>query len=135
MCVQVVQHHRNPLGCRVAPIGKLAHGFGPIGSGAPLRHPDLAPARERLGKQKQIRHTMSLVLVILALRLARCNGQRNPRFAHELFAGLIHTEDRMGRIQGALIDRQHIFHGGDKLGTVLGRNRPILLQVRLQLVF
>ena len=81
MRVQVVQHHRDPPRCRVKPIGEVAQGSRPIRSGAPFRHLDLAPASQWLGKQKQIRYAVSLLLVILALRLARFEGQGNSRFA------------------------------------------------------
>src|SRR3982750_634579 len=116
-------------------IRKLAHGFGPIRAGTLLGDLDLAPTRERLREQKQIRYTMSLILVVVALKLAWCDRQRDSCFADQLLAGFIHTDHRMSRIRRALIDRQHIFQGGHKLGAMLGRNRPILLQVWLQFVF
>jgi hypothetical protein len=71
--IQVVQHHRDPFGCRVVPVGEFTHGHRPICSGAPLRHLDLTPAGEWFGKQKQIGDTVSFLFVILARRSARGN--------------------------------------------------------------
>jgi hypothetical protein len=135
MRVQIVQHHADPLGRRVVPIRQFPQGFGPLRGRAPRGDPHLAPAGERLRKQKQMGHTVPLVLILLAPWLTRFGGQRNSCFADELFTGFIQTEDRVSRSGWALLDRQHVFPRGHQLGTVLGRNRLILLPVRLQLVF
>jgi hypothetical protein len=76
-----------------------------------------------------------LLLVILAQRLTRGGGQSHPRFADQLFTGLIHTNHRIDWIEGTRIDRQYVLQGGHKLGTVLGRNRPVFFPMRRQLVF
>src|SRR3954466_14388158 len=64
--------------------------------------------------------------------LRRC--LKCPNSSDQLFAGLLHTDHRIGWIEGTLIDLQYVFHGGHKLGTVLGRNRPVFFQMRLPLV-
>lgn len=135
MRVQVVQHHRDPLCCRVVPIGEFPHRHSPIGARAPLSNLDLAPAGEWLGKQKQISHAVPFLFVILALWLTRGDGQSPTGFAHELFAGLIPTDHRTGWVQRTLVDLQHVFHRGHKPGAVRGRNRPVFFYVRLQFIF
>ena len=127
MRVQIVQHHRDPFRCGVVPVGELTHRHRPIGAGAPLRDLDLAPTGEWFGKQKQIGYAMPFLFVILALWLARGGGQSQARFADQLFAGLIHTDHRTGWVQRTLVDLQHLFPRGHKLGAVLGRDRPIFL--------
>jgi hypothetical protein len=80
--IAMVQHHRHPFGAGIVLIGKHTHRFRPIGARAPRRDLGLAPAGERLGKQEQIRHAAPLVFVILTLRLARLDRQRQTGLAH-----------------------------------------------------
>jgi hypothetical protein len=61
MRVQVVQHHRDPFRRRIVSVGQIAHGGCPLDTRAPLSDPDLAPARERLRKHKQMGHALPLV--------------------------------------------------------------------------
>jgi hypothetical protein len=93
--VQVVQHHRDSLRCRVVPIGQLAQGSRPVDTRAALGDLDLTPTREWLTEQKQMGHAVPFLFVILALWLTRGDGQSNPCFAHQLLAGLIPTDHRM----------------------------------------
>jgi hypothetical protein len=135
MRVPVVQHHRDPFRLSLVPLGQLAHGQGPSRAAAPLRHLHLAPTGERLGKQKQMGHALSLLLVVLASWLARSRRQSQARFADQLLAGLLPTDHGMGRVQRTLLDRQHVFQGGHQLGIVRRRNRPVLFPVRRPFVF
>jgi hypothetical protein len=78
---------------------------------------------------------MALILAVIALYgtgLARDGGANVPE---QLLRTLIHADDRPQGVVGTAIDFQNILHTADKLGTVLGRNTPALLQVGLDLVF
>jgi hypothetical protein len=44
----------------------------------------------------------------------------------ELAAGLVQTHERPGRVPRALVDAQHVLHGGYELAAVLG-DAPLLV--------
>ena len=63
------------------------------------------------------------------------DGQRLPHFADQLLVGLIHADHRPTGMVGTGIDFQNVLHAGYECGAAPGRGPPILLPMRLQLVF
>src|SRR4029079_15644337 len=76
-----------------------------------------------------------LVLVVLLRRRARPYRQRLTHVAEQLLAALIDTHRRAAVVRRPGINLQHIFHVGDEGRVRLGREDPLLLQPRLDLVF
>ena len=67
--------------------------------------------------------------------LAGFGGNRRACFGNQLLGGLVQTDDRALRVMGPGVDRQNIFHGGYEGGIGLGRDHPLLLEMRLESVF
>src|SRR5215210_9391983 len=82
--VQIVQNHANALCLRVVPIYELLDLRGKVQRGSLLRHIDVAPTGERLDSHEDIRCPLSLVLVVLAFRLAWTQRQSLPCVRHQL---------------------------------------------------
>jgi hypothetical protein len=54
-------------------------------------------------------------------------------FAHQLFVGFVHADQGEFGVVGRVVNIQHVFHAHDKGGAGVGRDFPILAQVRLKL--
>ena len=66
---------------------------------------------------------------------SRRSGKRGARLDDHLLRGLVEAHHRAQRIVRPLIDFQHVFHIGDEAGAGLGRDYPLLFEVRLENVF
>ena len=75
------------------------------------------------------------VFVIEDLAATSGGGNRRAHFADQLFARLVHANDRKARIVRQAINGQHILHRRDKGRVPIGRDLPVFAQVRLQFVF
>jgi hypothetical protein len=131
-----VVHHQTYFG-RIG-VAFVEHAFNEVGSilaRAPLGHFNVAAASQRFDFHKERGHSVAYVFVIDKLSVTRCYRNRLVDFPDQLFARFVHAHDRKTRIMGKLIDRQHIFHCGDKSGVPVGRDLPVAAQVRLQFVF
>ena len=95
----------------------------------------MAPAFEWSEQHEQVGGAIALVLVIVARRLAWLHWHRRARLGDELLGCLVEAHERPGWIVGAGVDLEGIFHGSHELGVGLGRDHPVLLQVRLEAVF
>ncbi|MCH3957647.1 MAG: hypothetical protein LKE45_09970 [Olsenella sp.] len=75
---------------------------------------------------EDVSHAVAHVLVVPAPGLARPRRQRLAGVRDELAAGLVQTHERPGRVPRALVDAQHVLHGGYELAAVLG-DAPLLV--------
>ena len=64
----------------------------------------------------------------------RCRD-RHAGFLDELLGGFVQTDHGSVRIVRPMIDLEHILHAGYEGGVGLGRDDPLLLQMRLERVF
>src|SRR5579885_2985624 len=93
------------------------------------------PAQQRLEGQEDVRRPVADVFVVVLGRLPRPGGQRHPRLADELDRQLVQADQRPPLVTGPVVDLQDVLHAGHELAVGLRRDAPLLLQVRLQLVF
>ena len=101
---------------------------------ANLSHPGVALAQQRREAHEDVGDPVAHVLVVPALRIARPGRQRLPRVRHELPAGLVQAHERPRGVERALVDAQHVLHGGYELAAVLG-DAPLLVYPWPKLVF
>jgi len=84
---------------------------------------------------EQIGHTIARVFVIVTHLASGFGGNRFARFHNQLLGGFVEAHDGALGIARSVIDLQHVFHAGDKGRAGVGRNDPLLLQMRLENVF
>jgi len=96
---------------------------------------DVAAATQRFDFQKNFRHAIAHILMVVDLTVARSRRERGVNFAHQLFVGFVHADQRELRIAGCLVTIKHIFHAHDKGGAAIGRDFPVFAQVRLKFAF
>src|SRR5262245_53193772 len=130
--VQVVQHQHDPLCLGVVHLDQLSDQFGPVVASAPLGHLHPSPPRERLEEDEEVGRAAPDVLIVLAGGLARFHWQRFSSMAVEFFALLVQADLGPLRVVRAMVDFEHVFHFGDKLAALFGRNAPLALQPRLE---
>ena len=133
--VEVVHHQRDPLRLRPMDIDQLANGLGPIGLGALVGDHKVPPADQRLREREHVSRSIAFVLIVETLTSPSRGAKRSLRFDGQLFAQLIHANQRVARIVRALISFQHVFHVVDKLRVVLRRDAPHAFLPGLQLIF
>ena len=68
-------------------------------------------------------------------RPPRLRRDWNTRFSDELLRSLVHADHGAFRVMRPLINVQYVFHGGHERGIGVGRDDPLLVQVRLENVF
>jgi hypothetical protein len=95
----------------------------------------MAPALERFAEQKEVEHPAADVFIVLTSDLARLHRQRFMHLAEHLFADLVHADHWTTGIIGPSVDLEHILHMPDKVTTLLGRDHPLTLPMRLERVF
>jgi hypothetical protein len=135
MGVEVVHDEDNAMRFGIPLVDESFYEPGPILSCPLLCHFHMPPSRKRLEGQKKIRHSIALVLTVVALHFSRLGGDRKARFLQQLLAALVHADQRQQGIKRARVHFENILHTIDKLCTVQRRNAPALLQVGLDLVF
>jgi len=135
MGVEVILHEGDFFGFREVGVGQVFQNMRVIDGGAPLGDLDMPPAFKRREQHEQIGRAVAPVFVINARRPAWPHGQRHTRFGQKLFAGFVETNQRVGWIVRARIDRQHILHRRHKRSIGVGRNHPLLFQMRLERIF
>src|SRR6202011_5945779 len=80
-------------------------------------------------------HAIARVFVIVTRLASGLCRNRFARFDDQLLRGFVEAHDGALGITRPLIDLQHVFHVGDKGCAGVGRNDPLLLQMRLESVF
>lgn len=134
MRIQVVLNDPKIFCVRIHPINQPADLLGVIKLGAPLRHFDMTPARQRLDHEEEIRRPQPLVFVIDALRLPWFCWERGAYIGVQRDQFLIEIDNRIERIILLFMQIQHIFHRCDKLSPYLW-DTPLLVLPRLEAIF
>ena len=96
---------------------------------------DATPTFQRREHHEQIGHAASFVFVIVTRFASRRGGKRGTRLDDHLLRGLVEAYHWAQRIVRPLINFQHVFHIGDEARAGLGRDYPLLFEVRLENVF
>src|SRR6202140_3548158 len=116
-------------------VGQIPERVGIIDGGVTVGHFHMPPAFQRRECHEQIGHAIARVFVIMTRLASGFGGNRLARFDEHLLRGFGEGHEGALGIARSLIDLQHVFHVGDKGRAGLGRNDPLLLQVRLENVF
>lgn len=95
----------------------------------------VAPSLERREGHKEVRHTIALVFIIDAPRMALRHRNGSARFLDQLLARLVEANQRKGCVTGTFIDGQNIFHRRHERGVGLRCDHPLLLAMRFENVF
>jgi len=72
----------------------------------------------------------SLMYVIGPCGPTGLHRNRHARLGDELLRGLVEADQRMGGVARPLVDVANVLHGGDERAVGLGRDDPLLLQMR-----
>jgi len=96
---------------------------------------DVTSARQRFAPEEDVLDATSFVLIVLSCRHARTRWERLAHIGQQLFGQFIETDHGPSRVLGFGIEIEQIFHLGHEVGIFLGRNAPLLLQMRLEDVF
>src|SRR5690242_13642407 len=116
-------------------VGQSLEHLRVIHSGTAVGDLDVSPSLQWCEQHEQIGGAVALILVVMAGGLSTPGRDRHARFLDELFGGFIQTDQGAVWIARSLVDLQHILHGGYEGGAGLGRNDPLLLEMRLERVF
>src|ERR1700730_9062890 len=116
-------------------VGQLPQHVGIIDGGVAVGDFDMSPAFQRREHHEQIGHAIAFVFVIVTLRSSRFGGDRRARLDDQLLRGFVEAHQGTLGIVRPVIDLQHIFHAGDKGRAGVGRNHPLLPQMRFDTVF
>jgi len=135
MRVQVVEDQHDLLRLWVMHVHQLPDRFGPVHHRAPLGDLHVAPPGQRLKEEEKVGHSVADLFIVAPLRLTGRGWDRRAALSYQLLADLIHADLGPVRVVGAGVEFQDLFHLGDKLAAVLGRNAPLFLQPRLRFVF
>ena len=108
-------------------FNELAHTLDPFRLGVLIANFDKSPACQWLGKHKQVANSVSFILVVNALRLARADRYWDLGFPNLLFGALVHANDWVQWIIGPMVDVQDVFHPTNELSIVFGSNTPLFL--------
>src|SRR5689334_10033170 len=116
-------------------VGQLLEHLGIIQCGVAVGDLDVPPTLQRREHHEQIGDAVARILVVVSRWASRLGRDRHPGLADQLLGGLVETNHRTRRIVRPLINLQHVFHAGYESGIGLGRDDPLLLQMRLERVF
>src|SRR5215213_2899298 len=133
--VQVVHHQHDLLRLRVPFVHQQANGFREIDGRAPLRDAHVPLPGQRLAHHEQVRRPLPLVFVVGPRRPAWGGRHRHARLGDQLLAGLVQADLRSLGVAGPLVDLQHVLHLAHEVRALLGRDHPLLLAPRLEVVF
>jgi hypothetical protein len=132
--IQVIQYQLNTPGLRVQHIRQITHGMGNIGLGAAFSQQHVTLAGQRLDQHQQGARAAPPICVILTTRMLGTQGQPGTTGGQQWLAFLIEAHDRIQRVGGAGVRRQHMLHPTQERRRDLG-NTPTLDRPRLQGVF
>jgi hypothetical protein len=135
MSIEVIHDQNHPVDLGISVVEKIFDEPSPVLASPPLGDSDLAPARQGLKGQKQSTHTITPILIVVAFHGAGLAGSRGSYLFQQLLRALVHTHHRPQGVLRTTINLQNVLHTADKLGIVLRRDTPTLLQMWLDLVF
>ena len=107
----------------------------PIDAGAVLAGADPSPAQQWRKEHEDGAGSVTLVLVILASRLAGRHWQSSADPSVQFLARLVHADQWFVGIQRLSVEVQHLFHLRDEAGGITPGNAEALLAPRLKEVF
>jgi hypothetical protein len=134
-CSEVVYHQANPVCVRVEIVCEVAHHFGELHLSAMLGHLRFSVALERLEGHEHVSRTLPLVFGVEAFRLPGLHRQRISHLGQQLAGSLVEANDRAFRIVRLFVEVQDCFHPPHECGVLLGRDHPLLDEVRAKFVF
>lgn len=130
MGVQAVHDQHDPVGVGVVTAQQAIDLVGPVRAGAPVPGDDASAAGERLDLHEGRAGPASDVLRV-HLEIAAGRGwDRRPGVGEQLVGVLVHSHDRLQRVVGVGVDRQHVFHPRDELAVRVRWNGLASLQMR-----
>lgn len=133
--VEVVLHQDDFFSAGEVDAGDVPEHMGIINGGAAIGDLHVPPSLQWGETHEEVGGAIAFVFIIEACGFALLHRQRNPGFAGQLLAGLVQAYERAGRVTGAGVYFQHILHRRDKGAVRLGRDDPLLPQMRLECVF
>src|SRR5687767_11578999 len=133
--IEVVHHQSDFDRLRIAFIEHGLDEPSPILAGAALRNFNVATSGQWFDFHKQGGHAVAHIFVVKDLSVTWRGWNGWMDLADQLLVRFIHAHDRIKRIVGQLVDRQHIFHRRDERCITVGRNLPVFTQMRLQFIF
>jgi hypothetical protein len=135
MRVEVVYHHADSLGLWVEIVYEVAHHCGELRLSAALGRPHLSSALEGFEGHEHVGRSPALILGVDALWLAGLGGKRLSHLGQQLAGPLVKAHHLLLRIVGLLVEVQHLLHPPHEGSVLLGRDHPLLDQVRLEFIF
>ncbi len=135
MDVQVVEDEDNLLCIRVVDIDQVLDAVRPVRSSAIVGSLNMPFSLERLIPEEEIGCAAPFVLVVLAGRNTGTCWLRLTDISAKLDRALVEADLGETGIIRPGVDVEDVLHVPDELGVLLGRDTPLLLQVRRQLVF
>ena len=135
MRIQVVHNKNDLFGLWIVIVQKILDSERPVNLGSALSDLNVPLAFERFKKHEQITDAIAFILIIITSRFAWFSRQWFPSLTRQLFARLIHADQRIFRIKRPFVYCKDILHGTDKGGTCFRRNTPLTFQPRLKFVF
>jgi len=126
MGVQVVLHQADRLRLRKGHIHQPLQAAGIVLFRAALGHDNVAPAHQGFHHHEEIGCALSLVFVIISFGSAWGHRQAGTSLGMQDEGFLIEADQR---VLGSVLSRiflQHIFHGGNELGSH-SRDAPLLM--------
>ncbi len=106
--VEVVLHEDDNL-CFGKSVCDTLEGVGIVDSGAALSDPGVPFSCERLNPAEQVDAAVAFVLRVYPLDPTRFRLHRQQHVADELTRLLVEADHRALRVEGALVNVQHIF--------------------------
>ena len=101
MGVEVIQDQDHFVGMGITYFQQVLDDSGEIHGGASIGHGDVPLSGEGFNGHEQI-GCLPFVLIVHPLRLTRFGGQQGSGFRHQLLAGLVQADHRVGRIIGSV---------------------------------
>src|SRR6204780_5200385 len=100
-----------------------------------ISHLHMPPAFQGREHHEQVGGAIAPVLIIVSNGSTGLRRYWNACFSDELLRRFVDADQGAFRIMRALINGQNIFHGGHERGIGVGRNDPLLFQMRPENVF
>ena len=95
----------------------------------------MPPAFERSEHHEEIGHAVALVFVIETRWPSFLHRNRRADFVDQLLGRFIEADERIILMARPFVDVQHVLHRRYEGRACLGRNDPLLLEMRLESFF
>src|SRR5208283_1091638 len=135
MRIEIVHHQHNAFGFGIVAIDQVPNDKRKVHFGAMVCDFDLTPALQRFRKHKQVGRAIPHIFVVFTGKLAGLWQSTGGDLTDQLFATFVKADLRTFGVVRPLVNFQHVFHGADKIGVLLGRQNPLFFQPRLKFIF